>query len=130
MPSIIYRRLDAEGEPVWGSGSQSFLGDLDAVAQAILTRLRLFEGEWWADLGDGTPYFQNILGVSLGRDFSAVSLLIQQRILGTPFVTGLSDVQVTFDSNNRQFKFQCNVQTAFGKIALTNIPRPPGVDLP
>jgi|SRR5882724_2585466 len=117
MSQITYRQLGPNNDPIW----TSYLTDLDAVGQAILTRLRLFEGEWWADKSDGLPLWQQILGVSGANSRQQqISLLIQQRILGTPFVTSLSNVQVSYDGNARSFSFYAVVQTQFGSIPISS----------
>lgn len=125
MSLILYRRLDSDYEPAFGSGKAGFLSDIDAVAQAIGTRLRLFQGEWWEDQNDGLPLWQKILGRPTGHNQDAVNLLIQQRILGTPYVVGVSNVQSSYDASTRAFKFYCVVQTQFGQVTVSNYPTPP-----
>jgi hypothetical protein len=124
MSVISVRALNSNHEPTYGNGQGDFLYDLDAVAQIIQTRLLLFQGEWWQNLQDGLPLFQSILGVGgAGRKPEAISLLIQQNILGlTPYVTGISDIVTTYQPNLRNFKFSCNVQTQFGTIQVTFTP--------
>src|ERR1035437_7868652 len=91
-PTISYRQRDANWDPRWGQGQSDFLTNLEAVAQAIWTRLRMFEGEWWADQGDCLPLWQSILGVGgARRNLQANTILIVDRILGTPYVTGGTD---------------------------------------
>ena len=51
MVSIQYLRLDPVNDAIFAA--QSSLTDLDAVAQAILTRLKLFQGEWWETFSSG-----------------------------------------------------------------------------
>jgi hypothetical protein len=124
MSQITYRLLGPNADPIW----TSYLSDVDAVGQAVLTRLRLFEGEWWSDLSDGTPLWQSILavgGANAAAQQQQVSLLLQQRILGTPFVTGVSNVQVNFDPNARQFSFYAVVQTQFGPVIVQTGPQVP-----
>lgn len=124
--TILYRQLDENGEPRWGASKADFISDIDAVAQAVLTRLRLFEGEWWEDKMQGLPLWQSILGVGgAGKNQSAVNLLIQQVILGTPYVTGINSVQSSYDATSRSYKFYCKITTQFGVIAVTNMPTPP-----
>jgi hypothetical protein len=41
---------------VWGHQQNDFwINAPDGVAQAVLTRLKLFVGEWYLDVTDGTP---------------------------------------------------------------------------
>lgn len=131
-PTITYRAIDADTyEPLWGQGQSNFISDIDAVAQAIGTRIRLLQGEWWADLHDGTPLFQSMLGVSgVGKNPSAITLALVARIQGTPFVTGISEITTLFDPPTRAFTFSANVQTQFGVVTLQNIPVPPSKALP
>lgn len=113
-------------DPVMGQGQGNFLSDKDAVAQKIRTRLLLFEGEWWENLSEGLPLWQRILGYGgAGRSQKVVSFLIQSRIVGTPFVEEVSNVQTSYDPSTRVFQYSAQVKTAFGPITVTNIPTPP-----
>src|SRR4051812_33849515 len=108
MPTITYRKLDPNGDPLHGNGQGCFVSDLDAVAQAIRTRLRLLKGEWWESLDSGTPLFQNILGTAgAGKSPSAVALILTSRILGTPYVLSVSDVATSYNPATRAFGFSC-----------------------
>ncbi|MCR8981654.1 hypothetical protein [Brevibacillus laterosporus] len=91
-----------------------FLTNAAAVGQAIYTRLKLLMEEWWEQLDDGLPLFQNILGTRGHPDnLQAVDLLVQARIIETPHVSQITDFQSAFDS--RIYSFQCNVETTFGE---------------
>lgn len=108
---ITYLALDSSYDPVF-TPEQS-LTNLQAVSQAILTRLRLWLGEWWEDLSLGLPVFQVILGqLGTARGQAAMNLVIQEQIRGTPYVTGVDNVVFSF--NEGQFSFTANVQTLFG----------------
>lgn len=118
-PSLSYLLLDAQYDPVF-IPSASLTG-AQAVAQNILTRLRLWLGEWWENLNLGLPVFQSILGqLGTGRGQQAMALAIQQQIEQTPFVTSVTNIQFSFE--NGQFTFTCSVQTAFGPVTVSNAP--------
>ena len=126
--TILYRALDpTTHDPIWGNGLANFLTDIYAVAQAIDTSLQLFVGEWWASLSSGLSMFPtsfgspSILG-SANSQATAASTLIQQAILGVPYVTGLTAVETAIDYNSRQFVFACVATTAFGSIAVATAP--------
>lgn len=123
-PTITVRRLGPNNDPYNGQSGADFISDLSAVAQLIYQRLYLFQQEWFADTSDGLPLWQSILGQSESlRNQQAISLLIQERILGTPYVTGLSNVQ--YSCSNRSYQFYAVVQTIFGNVVVSNYPQPP-----
>jgi len=123
--SITYLAIDANGETQWNSP----LYDLAAVEQAILTRLRLLQGEWWADLADGLPLWQSILAQAASpQALNQMELLISVRITGTPFVSNLANISVTFNKATRQFSFSAVANTQFGQVAISNFPIPAGVN--
>lgn len=131
MAQISYRNLGPNYDPLWGQGQANFLTDLDAVAQAILTRINLFEAEWWANLNDGTPMWQSILGAPASlRQQQQISLLLTQRILGTPYVLSVSNVTLSFNANTRSMSYTATVQTRFGTAVVTNIPTPTPQGIP
>jgi len=119
MSTIAYLQLDSSYDPVFADGTA--LTDALAVAQAVLTRLKLFTGEWWENLNLGLPAFQRILG-QLGsqRGLAAMQLAIQQVITGTPYVTGVNGVQLAFTGG--RLTYTATVQTAFGAVTVSNLP--------
>jgi hypothetical protein len=118
QPLISVRQLDANHDVLWGNGQGNFLVDLQAVAQIIQTTLLLLQGEWWANINEGLPLFQSILGSNSGKAPDAISLLIQQTILSVRYVTGISNIVTTF-APNRAFTFSCLVATQFGVIQVS-----------
>jgi len=129
MATILYRRIDTSNgqyEPVWGVDQAAFNSDLQAVAQLILTRLKLNTGEWFENLLDGLPLWQQILGQGHGKNQAFLNLLIQQRIRKTYGVVGVSNVQSSYNSSTRSYSFSCTVKTQFGSLSLSNAtPAPP-----
>lgn len=122
MSSIIYRTLDTNSDYTFGLGNQQgFLTDTAAVAQAIKTSLLLFQAEWWLDLTAGLPLWQDILGSRNNTQY--ITLLIQEVILGVPYVQAITSISSTFDHTTRQFTFQATVTTSFStQITVSNLP--------
>ena len=113
-----YRALDADGDFTFGG--RLFLTNKEAVAQAILTRLRLLYGEWWENIADGLPLFERILGAYGGEEVrSAVDLIISERIHETQNVTEIVTYESSFDPQTRKYSAECSVNTAFGEFALS-----------
>jgi len=124
-----YRRLDSSHDYCFGRGQGDYLEDTIenpvAIAQAIKTRLMLYLGEWFLDIKDGLPLWQQILGQRI-KNKSIVDEIITNRIKGllTPdnqyAVTGVSEVSSTYDEITREYEYSCVVDTIFGKLYITN----------
>ena len=121
MATITVRALGPTGDPLQGNGLNCFISDLAAVTQIISTRLKMFEGEFWENMLDGLPLFQQILGSSGSqRNLQVIVGLISQRISGTVYVTGINSVTATFQ--NRKLVYSAQVQTSFGVVYVNNSP--------
>lgn len=81
------RKLSASGDYTFGQSQANFyVNQALGVGQKVETRLRLFEGEWFLDQNDGTPWYQDVFGV---RSNPTYDLAIQARILTTFGVQGI-----------------------------------------
>lgn len=114
---MIYRRLSPINDYQFGRGLQDFCQDADAVGQAVKTRLLLLKGEWWENIEDGLPLFQNILG-SRTKDIDGVDLIIRERIVGTQGVTNINFYQSDLDNITRIFKINCEIETIYGNTEV------------
>jgi hypothetical protein len=124
------RAMDQNLDMTFGRGIQNFKIDSPAaVAQAIGTRLNLWTGDWWLDLTQGTPWLQQILGKPRAPG-SSPDAAIRTRILGTPYVTRLSNYSSSFNSTNRSWTVSGVVDTAFGPTAFATAVAVPGAALP
>lgn len=109
-----YRKLDENGDMIFGHGSDDYYADnIEAIAQSVLTRLKLWRGEWYLDTTEGTPYMQEVLG--MGKRDSAIRAL-QNRILDTEGVTQIKDFQVTNDG--RHYRFAIVIDTIYGEATV------------
>lgn len=119
---MIYRKLDENGDMVRGQGKQDYLSGVEAVAQACMTRLQLYKGEFWRDINDGIPMFQEILGRPASPDnLSAIDSLIQTRISGTQGVTGIVSYTSQYDHLARAYSFQAQIQTIYSVTVITGV---------
>jgi hypothetical protein len=119
--SLSYLMLDSDYDPVFANNTS--LTGAQAVAQAILTRLRLFLGEWFENLNLGLPVFQTMLG-QLGspRTLQAAQQAIVADIMTlSPYVTSVTATSVSFNSAN-QLNIQVTAQTIFGAVSVTTAP--------
>jgi hypothetical protein len=112
------RKLDDNGDPVI-SGTV-WLYDIEAIAQTIKQRLKLFAGEYWRDVTDGTPWLGKILGKNTAQNtIQAKSTILKNRILSTEGVYSILKWESDFDYSERSFYVTATVLTEFGSIDLT-----------
>lgn len=114
---MTVRRLDDSGDIIT-SGNQ-FISEREEIAQTIITRLRLFSGEYFRDVNDGTPWFQVILtkqATLTQRDSE-----IRRRILQTEGVEQIIEYEADYDIPRRTYSIVTSVLTTFGvtQIELT-----------
>ena len=111
-------KQDATGDLIFGSGDDFLVDSPEAVAQAIKTRLLLWQGEWFLDLTAGTPWAQQILGFHAE---SVRDIALRQVILTTPFVTALVNFASSLDAR-RALSVSCQVDTVFGVTPVIFVP--------
>ena len=103
--ALGYRRLDENGDMVFGQSNTGILQDRAAMAQVLKTRLAAVEGEWWEGDDGALPYFSEILGA---RGV--------ERIMDTIGVLSVENVESTFE--HREYRFKCDVNTVYGSIQV------------
>jgi hypothetical protein len=111
------RKLTPTGDMTFGRGLQDFWIDVpDAVAQAVFTKLAMWQGEWILDPADGTPWNTRIMGryTEPTRDPA-----IRARILSTPGMqqqNGIANYSSSLDRSTRKLKVSARLHTIFGQI--------------
>jgi hypothetical protein len=112
-----YRELDANGDYTFGRSMAEFLNNSPAaVAQAVMTRLKLAQGEWFLDQTDGTPYSTQILGTGTQTLYDKA---IRERILDTPGVQSIDDYASTLDQE-RNLRVAVLISTVYGQAAVVS----------
>ena len=108
-----YRKLDENGDYVFGNNSYDYIEKDEAITQAIKTKLYLFYGEWWEDISLGLPMFQSILGqVSNNNLRQTVILLCAEQINLVEGVTSVDSISV--DISARKLGLTIDVTTENG----------------
>lgn len=115
---MTVRLLDADGD-ITTSGTQ-FTSGAEEIAQTVKTRLRLFLGEYFRDITDGTPWYESILGKE--GTLSSKEATIKNRIIRTDGVTGLAEFTTGFDINTRVYTVKAVILTIHGQaeVNVTN----------
>ncbi len=123
-----YRKLDANGDYIFGGSGEFHVDTPEGVAQAIKTRLLLMTYEWFLDSQEGTAYSPDIIGYGTAatRDPAIID-----RILGTPGVQEILQYSSSVDAQ-RVFRVNALVQSINGIVAIIQSPvgpipvNPPG----
>lgn len=114
-----YRKLDAAGDMIFGNQSSDFYRDQpEAVAQAVLTRLKLWTGEWFLDTTEGTPWQQAVLGTGNARTAEPV---IRARILGTQGVNEIIALSLNVDHDSRTATISAEIDTVYGQTTMQGV---------
>lgn len=103
--------LSPTGDYTFGQGSANFWSNSpQGVAQSVQTRLLLWEGEWFLNTTEGTPFLQQVLGYNAQtlRD-----LAIKQRVLNTPGVTSINEYDSTVNPTTRAFTVTMSITTQY-----------------
>ena len=118
-PAMKYRKLTENGDYAFGRGGADMHADTpEAVGQAVLTRLRLFAGEWFVDLKEGTPYVPGVLGKHTQDTYDPV---FRERILDTEGVTGIVSYASSFDGETRKLSVRAVIGTVYGETTIQEV---------
>ena len=116
------KQADYTADYTFGYGLGNFYGGNMAVAQAIKTKILLFYGEWWENLGEGIPMFQSILGQTNPETIkSSFSMLVEQRILEVPGVESIKNIEVEYDKKNRSISSVIDAVTESGETVNVEV---------
>jgi hypothetical protein len=114
----IVQTIDVENPDVNDlkiQNGQLFLIDGDeAIAQHIRVRFQFFRGEWFLDVREGFPYFEEVFVKA--PNLNAVRGFARDTLLTTPGVTAINQLSVTLDSAIRQARIDFVVTLATGSI--------------
>ncbi|KAB7788051.1 hypothetical protein [Methylorubrum populi] len=107
------RRVSSDGDMVFGGNQAAFHRDTpEAVAQVVESRLQLWEGQWYLDLEEGTPYETQVLGK---RTETLRDPALRARILDTPGVTEIARYDSVLNRDTRGFTVTATIETAFSR---------------
>jgi len=123
-----YRRLDGFGKAtpnpsydyVFGQGTSEFLENSpETVGQSVLTRLQLWEGEWFLDTTEGTPWLQEILSGEIKNTTPLYDIAIKTRVLETVHVTSIEDYSSNLNVTTRKLTVSMKINTDYGQTTVS-----------
>lgn len=111
-----YRKQDASGDMVFGNGDLDFYIDSpEAVGQSVETRLKLWLGEWFLNIEEGTPYQTNVLGANKSK---SAPIVIRERIFKTPGVTEIVSFDYDINATTRKISIRSTINTIYGQTTV------------
>ena len=113
-----YRTLDQNGDYTFGQNGANFLvNSPEAVAQAVRTRLKLIQGEWYLDSSAGMPYRADVLGVNTA---ATRDLAFRTMILATDGVSSITEYASYLNPQTRAFAVAATIETSYGTTTVTS----------
>ena len=111
-----YRKLTAAGDYSFGQNALDFYANSpQTVAQAVLTRLLLHQGEWFLDLTFGMPWESQVLGYNTKSLYDAA---IQNAILGVQGVRSLVSYSSELDIGTRKLTVNATINTIYSQLSI------------
>ncbi len=107
---MTVRKLEQDGD-IATSGTQ-FISGQSEIAQTVATRLKLFTGEYFRNINDGTPWFTDVLGK--GHNEVTRDSVIKRRITQTEGVISLFEFSAELDPIKRTYSITAGVVTSDG----------------
>lgn len=110
------RKLDASGDMQFGNGSANYYVDQpEAVGQKCWTRMRLWQGQWYLNTPDGTPWQTKILGKYTENTRDPA---LRARVLATDGVVSIAAYSSSLDPNSRKWSVAATIDTRFGAVTI------------
>lgn len=111
--ALLYRKIDENGDMVWGHGREDYLSGLDAITQVIKTRLAAIQNEWWEGDATALAYFTDLITAYTSDENKAkIDLMIIERLMDTRGVVSVTDIQSSIIK--RRYTFNAKVATVYG----------------
>jgi hypothetical protein len=98
----------------------AFASGQSGAAQVIRNEMEAFKGEWFLDLDDGTPWYQEILGKKYNE--VRISQVMRTRLLAISIVDSVIEMSSEWDGATRTMTVYWEVKTVFGDTVSDSLP--------
>lgn len=107
-----YRPVDENGDMVPILSLSDLKEGREAVALAVMHRLKLINGEWWENEDLGFRMWDYLIASAKAGQADFLMSYITSYIMETEGCTGMTDVSI--DYSNRQLVYKGKILTEFG----------------
>jgi len=103
-------KITADGDWSFGKGRANYATNTDAVRQNVVTRIRSFTNDWYADINHGINWF-GLLGSKSNEQ--SILRAIEKIVLETPGVSTITVLRILGVDKNRPATIELNFTTLF-----------------
>lgn len=97
-----------------------FISGLELVIQRVQRRVRIVQGEYFADVRVGLPYFAWM--AQKPAQVASIGAVLRKAIETTPGVTRVDDWAGAFDESTRTLTFSGTIRTPDGEATVSVLP--------
>lgn len=113
------RITETTGDIELVSGDLILTVNEETIDQHVRANLRSFKGEWFLNLDDGVPYYQEIL--KKNQSPVIVDAILKEAILNSYGVTELTAFDIKVDTETRKLFLTFEVNTIEGFLSFENL---------
>lgn len=95
------------------NGNLVLCRDARAIAAHIETRFRFFLGEWFLDLREGVPYYEDILVKN--PDIGVLRQILRYVVVSTPGVVDIQTFSLEYEASSRTVRYAFNATADSGE---------------
>lgn len=112
-------RLDSSGDLLVEANDLQLATGQDALAQDLASRLRLSRGDWFLDLDDGLPYFEDVF--QKNPNLNAFRAEARAAIEATPGILELIELNLRADRATRELVVDFRARADLGELAASGV---------
>lgn len=112
----IFRTIPT-GDLELQAGTFVLIDGIRQLRQRLASRFQFAKGEWFLDLRQGIPYFQDVLRKD--PNLGLIRSIFRRVILTTPGVVGIKAFDIRYDEAARRLSFAFHAQGTEGDVRVS-----------
>lgn len=103
-------RITPDGDWTFGRGKADYIANTEAIRQNVVTRLRSFKNDWYADVNHGIEWF-GLLGNRANQ--KSILAAIEDTVLNTDGVSTITKLRILHIDSDRKATIELSFTTIF-----------------
>ena len=108
--------LGDDGDLDFSTGDAQWATDMPAIAQECFLAVSMLRGEWFLDLDEGTPLFEEVLVEN--PNLERIRAIYRTRVLSVVGVHAVRSVALEFDRAARELSVDILATTDLGELRI------------